>query len=222
MTRASNRAGAGFIPPIRGDHAGMMPGVVPTGLATERLHLRRWREADLAPFADLNADPVVMEYYPALLGRAESDAMVERIEASFEGRGFGLWAVEVAATGDFAGYVGLLAATFEAPFTPAVEVGWRLAHRHWGRGYAPEAARAAVADGFGRLELGEIVSFTAAINHPSRRVMEKLGMTHDPAEDFDHPALPEGHRLRRHVLYRLADRSPDGQARGVGAEPSGD
>ena len=200
----------------------MMPTVVPTELGTERLHLRRWREADLAPFAHLNADPVVMEYLPALLSRAESDAMVERIEACFEGRGFGLWAVEVVATGELAGYVGLSPATFEAPFTPAVEVGWRLAHRHWGRGYAPEAARAAVADGFGRLELGEIVSFTAVINHPSRRVMEKLGMTHEPAEDFDHPALPDGHRLRRHVLYRLADQSPDARRRGVSAEPTRD
>jgi len=200
----------------------MMPTVVPTGLRSERLHLRRWREADLAPFADLNADPVVMEYYPAPLSRAESDAMVERIEGCFEDWGFGLWAVEVVAADEFAGYVGLWPATFEAPFTPAVEVGWRLAHRHWGRGFAPEAARAAVADGFGRLELGEIVSFTAAINHPSRRVMEKLGMTYDPTEDFDHPALPDGHRLRRHVLYRLTHPSPDARRPGDGSGPTWD
>ena len=178
--------------------------MVPTTLETERLRLRRWRPADRAPFAAINTDAAVMEYYPAPLSRAESDAMVDRIEEGFEGRGFGLWAVDVAATEEFVGYVGLAPASFEAHFTPAVEVGWRLAHRHWGQGYAPEAARAAVGDGFGRLGLAEIVSFTAAINDRSRRVMEKLGMTHDPAEDFDHPALPDGHRLRRHVLYRLA------------------
>ena len=111
------------------------------------------------------------------------------------------------ATGTFAGYVGLWPATFDAPFTPAVEVGWRLARAHWGHGYATEAARASVADGFDRLQLDEILSFTATINHRSRRVMERLGMTHDPRDDFDHPALPPGHRLERHVLYRLPSAS---------------
>ena len=175
-----------------------------TGLRTERLLLRRWRDGDLAPFAQLNADPEVMEHFPAPLTPAESDAMVARIEATFDDRGFGLWAVEVAKTGTFAGFVGLWWAAFDAHFTPAVEVGWRLARSHWGHGYATEAARAATADGFGRLGLAEIVSFTAVVNPPSRRVMERLGMTHDPGDDFDHPALPPGHRLRRHVLYRLA------------------
>ncbi|MGH2477818.1 MAG: GNAT family N-acetyltransferase, partial [Candidatus Limnocylindrales bacterium] len=129
-------------------------------------------------------------------------AMVDRIEDRF-GAGFGLWAVEVPGQATFIGYVGLAPADFDAHFTPAVEVGWRLAHEHWGHGYAPEAARAAVTDGFERLGLAEIVSFTSRINLRSRRVMEKLGMSHDPAEDFDHPAVIEGHRLRPHVLYRL-------------------
>jgi len=188
----------------------MISCMTPSELVTERLRLRRWGRADRKPFAELNADPKVMEYYPEPLGRAASDAMVDTIEACFEERGFGLWAVEVTEAGDstsdppFAGYVGLWPATFEAPFTPAVEVGWRLAHRYWGRGYATEAGRAVLADGFGRLELDEIVSFTAAVNARSRRAMMKLGMTSSAADDFDHPSLPEGHRLRPHVLYRLS------------------
>lgn len=177
---------------------------LPLELTTARLRLRRWRGADLEPFAALNADPVVMEHFPAPLTRTESDDMVARIEATFEREGVGLWAVEVADTGTFAGFVGLWPATFPAPFTPAVEVGWRLARHTWGQGYATEAARAAIADGFDRLALPEIVSFTAAVNVRSQRVMEKLGMNHDPADDFDHPNLEPGHRLRRHVLYRLA------------------
>lgn len=178
-------------------------GVGELGLRTERLVLRRWRDEDRDPFAALNADPVVMEHYPATLSRAESDAFVDRVEAHLDEAGWGLWAVEVAESGDFAGYVGLWPASFEAHFTPAVEVGWRLARAHWGRGYATEAARAAVADGFARVGLEEIVSFTAVVNERSQAVMRRLGMTRDPGEDFDHPGLPEGHRLRRHVLYRL-------------------
>jgi ribosomal-protein-alanine N-acetyltransferase len=182
--------------------------VDPLELQTERLRLRRWRDEDLEPLAALNADSEVMEFMPAPLTRAESDAMVGRFEDGFERRGFGVFAVEVSATGEFAGFVGLAAATFDAPFTPAVEVGWRLARHHWGFGYATEAATAALADGFDRLELDEIVSFTAVINQRSQRVMERLGMTHDPADDFDHPVLPEGDRLRPHVLYRLRRISP--------------
>ncbi len=144
-----------------------------------------------------------MAYFPAPLTRAESDALVERIEECFDHRGFGLWAVEVTATARLAGFAGLWPATFEAHFTPAVEVGWRLAHAQWGHGLATEAARAALADGFERLSLTEIVSFTAASNHRSRRVMEKLGMTHDVADDFDHPGVSDGHPLRHHVLYRM-------------------
>jgi ribosomal-protein-alanine N-acetyltransferase len=173
-------------------------------MRTERLLLRRWRPSDLAPFAALNADPRVMRYFPTTLSRAESDAFAEQIEAHFAEHGFGLWAVEVPDLAPFIGFVGLSVPRFEASFTPCVEVGWRIAAEHWGRGYAPEAARTALAFGFETLGLREILSFTTVVNAPSRRVMEKLGMTHDPSDDFDHPALPEGHALRRHVLYRLS------------------
>lgn len=187
--------------------AGRAGTAAPAELRTERLALRRWREADLATFAALNADPAVTEFLVGPLTRAESDDMVARIEGTFDERGFGLWAVEVAADGPdagaFAGFVGLWPTGFQAHFTPAVEVGWRLARAHWGRGYATEAARASLADGFARLGLPEVVSFTAAVNVRSRRVMERLGMTRDPAHDFDHPRLPPGHRLRPHVLYRI-------------------
>ncbi len=174
----------------------------PTELRTDRLRLRRWTEADRAPFAALNADPVVMEFYPSTLSRSESDEFVDRIEACFEQHRLGLWAVEWLETEEFIGDIGLWPATFDAHFTPAIEVGWRLAQPWWGRGLAPEGARAAIADGFDRLGVDEIVSFTAAINHRSRRVMEKLSMTYDPTGDFDHPRVAEGHLLRPHVLYR--------------------
>jgi RimJ/RimL family protein N-acetyltransferase len=176
---------------------------IPGELRSGRLMLRRWRQTDRAPFAVMNADPVVMEYYPSTLTVAESDAMVDRIEATFMAEGLGLWAVEVPGIAAFIGYVGLWPTRFEAAFTPAIEVGWRLASGYWDSGYATEGARMVVADGFQRLGFAEIVSFTAAINSRSRRVMEKLGMTHDPQDDFDHPNVEEGDRLRRHVLYRL-------------------
>ncbi len=163
--------------------------------------LRRWREDDKEPFAALNADPVVMEHFPATLSREDSDALAERIEAGFDEHGFGLWAVE--ADGEFIGFTGLSVPRFTAPFTPCVEIGWRLARSAWGRGYATEAARASLEDGFGRAGLTEVVSFTAVQNVRSQAVMRRLGMTHDPADDFDHPALPAGHPLRRHVLYRI-------------------
>ena len=171
-------------------------------LSTGRLVLRRWRDTDREPFAALNAAPVVMENYPDLWTREQSDAFVDRSEQCFEDRGFGLWAVELVEAGGFIGYVGLWPATFEASFTPAIEVGWRLDAAHWGVGYATEAAAAALAFGFDVLGLDEIVSFTATTNVRSQRVMQKLDMTHDPDEDFDHPNLADGHRLRRHVLYR--------------------
>jgi RimJ/RimL family protein N-acetyltransferase len=151
----------------------------------------------------MNADPRVMEHFPGTMTRAASDAFADMIEAHFARHGFGLWAVEAPGQVEFAGFVGLAVPRFEAHFTPAVEVGWRLAAEWWGRGYATEAARAAVRFGFIEAGLSEIVSFTAPANEPSRAVMRRIGMTHDPAEDFDHPALPPGHRLRRHVLYRL-------------------
>ena len=178
----------------------------PTQLRTERLVLRRWRDTDRGPFAVLNGSPIVMEHYPAPLTPAESDAFVDRIDAHFDQHGWGLWAVELATSEAFVGYVGLWPATFDAHFTPAVEVGWRLGHEHWGQGFASEAARAAITDGFARLGVDEIVSFTAMANVRSQRVMQKLGVHHDPAEDFDHPAIPEASPLRRHVLYRQRGR----------------
>ncbi|GAA0988306.1 GNAT family N-acetyltransferase [Acrocarpospora macrocephala] len=167
--------------------------------STERLILRRWRDVDREPFAALNADPQVMEHFPARLTREESDLLVDRIEAGFEARGFGLWAVEIAATGEFIGFTGLAVPGFR----PGVEIGWRLARSAWGYGYASEAARAVLAEGFERHDLREIISFTAAENIRSRAVMRRIGMTHDPADDFDHPALPDNSPQRRHVLYRI-------------------
>jgi RimJ/RimL family protein N-acetyltransferase len=172
-------------------------------LRTERLLLRQWRDDDLEPFAELNADPETMRFFPSPPSRAESDALAESARRHIEHEGWGLWAVEVAGGASFIGFVGLARPSFEAHFTPAVEVGWRLAREHWGRGYATEAARAAVAHGFEELALDEIVSFTSPLNEPSRRVMERLGMSHDPADDFEHPRVPAGHALRPHVLYRL-------------------
>jgi RimJ/RimL family protein N-acetyltransferase len=180
---------------------------LPQTIDTLRLRLRRWRDEDLPAFAAMNADPKVMEFFPKALDRTESDGLASRICEAFARRGFGLWAVEVPGGAKFIGFVGLSVPGFSAHFTPCVEVGWRLAHEHWGHGYASEAARAAIAFGFERVGLDEIVSFTTAANRRSRAVMERIGMTHTPDDDFDHPVLPEGHPLRRHVLYRVR-RSP--------------
>ena len=171
-------------------------------LRTERLLLRRWRAQDRGPFAALNADPAVMEFFPAPLSREESDALVEAIEAGFERHGFGLWALEAREGGELLGFTGLAVPGFEAHFTPAIEIGWRLARPAWGHGYATEAARAALEFGFEGADLDEVVSFAAAGNLRSRAVMERLEMRHDPADDFDHPSLPSGHPLQHHVLYR--------------------
>jgi RimJ/RimL family protein N-acetyltransferase len=168
-----------------------------------RVCLRRWREEDREAFAVMNSDARVMEFFRSCLGRTESDAMVDRIQKHFSKYNFGLWALEVPGVAPFIGFVGFDVAQFPAPFTPCVEVGWRLAFEHWGRGYATEAARLALGYGFGPLAFSEIVSFTSVTNHRSRAVMERLGMCRDPAEDFDYPSFPEGHPLRRHVLYRL-------------------
>jgi RimJ/RimL family protein N-acetyltransferase len=172
-----------------------------------RLILRRWQPRDREAFASLNADPRVMEFFPAVLSRQESDALTDRIEAHFEQHGFGPYAAELRDERVFIGYIGLAIPRFQAHFTspqlPCVEIGWRLAAGYWGRGLATEGARAVLEQAFGELGLSELVSFTVPANLRSRRVMEKLGMTHDPAEDFEHPEIPEGHPLRRHVLYRL-------------------
>jgi RimJ/RimL family protein N-acetyltransferase len=176
---------------------------LPLEIASDRLRLRRWLPSDRGPFAEMNADLSVMEFFPAVLSREESDELAARIEAHFDQFGFGIWAVEIPEITPFAGFIGLSIPRFEASFTPCVEIGWRLARQYWGRGYATEGARAALAFGFETLQLDEIVSFTVPTNVRSRRVMEQLGMTHRPGDDFDHPLLPEGHALRRHVLYRI-------------------
>jgi len=175
-------------------------------LTTARLLLRRWREADHQPLAALNADPLVMEHFPARLSRSDSDDLIARIEAGFDRHGYGLWALELRATGEFVGFTGLERTSFEAHFTPAVEVGWRLARSAWGQGYATEAGRAALDFGFDAVGLEEIVSFTSVANIRSRAVMQRLGMTRDAGDDFDHPGLPETSRLCRHVLYRRSAR----------------
>lgn len=177
--------------------------MVLSSITTERLILRHWRESDREPFARLNANVRVMEYMPHVLSRKESDALADRIEGHFRQHGFGLCAVEDRSDGSFIGFIGLSVPTFHAPFTPCVEVGWRLAAEYWGQGLATEGAREIARHGFETLGLDELVSFTVPTNTKSRRVMEKLGMAHDPSDDFDHPRLPEGHPLRRHVLYRL-------------------
>ncbi|KQO47362.1 MULTISPECIES: GNAT family N-acetyltransferase [unclassified Frigoribacterium] len=175
-------------------------------LTTDRLLLRRWRESDREPFAALNADPEVMRYFPATRTRAESDAMVDRLDAAIEADGFGLWAVERRDSATFVGFVGLSRPTFDPALVGQVEIGWRLAREAWGQGFATEAAREAVRFAFdpSGADLPALISFTAAVNEPSRRVMRRLGMTHEPADDFEHPALPPGHELRPHVLYRLS------------------
>ncbi len=175
-------------------------------IQTDRLSLRRWRATDTAIFTRLNADPRVMEHYPASLSPVESRLMIGRIQAHFSLHNFGLWAVELRQTGDFIGYIGLNIPTFQLPIPshtePAVEIGWRLACEYWGRGLATEGARAVLHHAFTTLNLEEIVSFTVPTNLRSIKVMEKLGMTLDPADDFDHPRLPARHPFRRHVLYR--------------------
>jgi RimJ/RimL family protein N-acetyltransferase len=172
-------------------------------LRTARLLLRQWRDSDLEPFAALNADPEVMRHFPSVLTRAESDALALGARALISSRGWGLWAVEVVESAPFIGFLGLAQPRFDAHFTPAVEIGWRLAREHWGSGYATEGARAVVATAFDELGLDELVSFTTVANAASRRVMERLEMTHDPADDFEHPLLAPGHPQRPHVLYRL-------------------
>jgi RimJ/RimL family protein N-acetyltransferase len=173
-------------------------------MLTQRLIMRAWRPEDREPFAALNADPEVMRHFPAPLSRQESDALVDRMEAKLAADGWGLWALETRDRAEFLGFTGLNVPRLEAHFMPAVEVGWRLARGAWGHGYASEAARAALDHGFTTLELPEIVSFTTAANTRSRAVMERIGMTRDPAGDFEHPSLPPGHPIRPHVLYRIS------------------
>ena len=172
-------------------------------IKTKRLILRQWCDQDLVPFARLNADPRVREYFPGVLSAQESDASVKLASDHIARCGWGFWAASLIETGEFIGFIGLEDVYFKAHFTPAVEIGWRLAFDHWGKGYATEGAQAALHYGFDHLKLDEIVSFTTLENRRSRHVMEKMGMTHVPKDDFDHPKLPEGHPLSRHALYRL-------------------
>lgn len=176
---------------------------LPAELHTERLLLRDWRDEDLEPFAALNGDPEVMAHFRSPLTRAESDVFADRIRTRLHEDGWGLWAVEVIGGPPFIGFVGLARQTFPAHFTPAVEVGWRLARSAWGQGYAPEAAHAVLAFAFDTIGLDEVVSITTVGNAKSQRVMSKIGMARDPADDFEHPALEIGHPLRPHVLYRV-------------------
>lgn len=172
-------------------------------IETDRLLLRTWEKRDRDPFARLNSDPGVMEFMPARLSRAQSELFADRVEDHFRKYGFGLYAAELREQRSFIGFVGLAVPTFQARFTPCVEIGWRLSAKHWGRGLATEGARAVMRQAFESLALDALVAFTVPVNVRSRRVMEKLGMTRDPSDDFEHPNLPEGHCLRRHVLYRL-------------------
>jgi RimJ/RimL family protein N-acetyltransferase len=172
-------------------------------LKTKRLILRNWKAPDREPFARINADPRVMEYLGEPLSRKQSDEVVDRIEAHFQTHGFGLCAAESAASAEFIGFIGLAMPAFEAAFTPCVEIGWRLAPEYWTQGLATEGAREMARYAFEDLKLQELVSITAVGNKRSRRVMEKLGMTRNPSDDFDHPKLSTAHPLHRHVLYRM-------------------
>jgi len=180
-----------------------MPVDYPQELQTERLILRQWRAADRDLFAAMNSDPVVMQHFPALMSVEETTAAIARIEAHFDMHGYGLWAVEIPQVAPFAGFIGLNIPSYQTHFTPCHEIGWRLAAKYWGQGIATEGARAVVRFAFDVLRLPEIVSYTAVENLRSRRVMERLGMVHNPDEDFAHPLLPQEHPLSRHVLYRL-------------------
>lgn len=175
----------------------------PVSITTDRLILRPWTESDLSPFAALCADPRVMECFPSVKTFDESKQEYERICGHIDQYGFGFWAAELKSTHQFIGFIGIKHVMFETPFTPAVEIGWRLAHEFWGKGYASEGAKAALEFGFTELGLDEIVSFTVPDNIRSQSVMQKIGMTHDPKDDFDHPLLPKNHQLSRHVLYRM-------------------
>lgn len=186
-------------------------------LQTPRLVLRQWRDDDLDAYAALNANPEVMEHYPSVLSRADSEVSARRIREGLAMRPFGLWAVEAPGAAPFVGYVGLAEPGFAAHFTPCIEIGWRLARDHWGKGYAIEAASAVCEYAFGPLGLTELVSFTVPANWRSRRVMESLGMRRTEAEDFQHPSLPAGHRLQLHVLYRM--QRVEGSERAVWREP---
>ncbi len=172
-------------------------------ITTPRLRLRPWKPEDLDPFARMCADPRVMEYFESTQTRADVEASLQRMADSVRKNGFSFWAAELIATREFIGFIGLHVPTYPLPFSPCTEIGWRLAYEHWGKGYAQEGARASLDYGFRELGLPEIVALTAVGNQRSRHVMERIGMKYDPSADFDHPKVPEGHPVRRHVLYRI-------------------
>ncbi len=169
---------------------------------TDRLRLLAWQDRHIAPFAAMNADPEVMRYFASTVDEPQTRASVEMWRAQFDERGWSNWAVELKDSGEFIGFIGLSIPRRQLPFSPCVEIGWRLARRFWGNGYAAEGARASLDVGFGQLGLREVVSFTSLINTPSRAVMQRIGM-HNTGKDFDHPAVPEGSALRRHCLYAI-------------------
>lgn len=173
-------------------------------IKTKRLLLRPWKDSDIESFATMNADKKVMEYFPQVLTRRESYSLLKKICTHIEKTGWGFWTVEVPRISNFIGFIGLSPVSFRAHFTPAVEIGWRLDLPYWGKGYATEGALAALKFGFERLHLSEIVSFTAKQNNKSIAVMKRIGMHHNPSDDFDHPKLKKGDILCRHVLYRLS------------------
>lgn len=176
-------------------------------LSTKRLLLREWQETDRLVFAAMNSDPEVMKFFLATLTKEESDALIKRCKQHFASHGFGLWALELKETSQFIGFTGLMIPSFASHFTPCVEIGWRIASPFWNKGYATEAALAVLQFAFEKTDLQEIVSFTTSKNLASRRVMEKIGMTRNPADDFEHPKLPTSHPLSKHVLYRISKTS---------------
>jgi RimJ/RimL family protein N-acetyltransferase len=180
----------------------------PAVIQTARLRLRPWREEDKPPFRALNADPRVMAFFPYTLSASQSDALADRCQSFIVQRGWGFWALECSATQEFIGFVGLHAQPDALPFSPCVEIGWRMAHDCWGRGYASEAATAALGFGFDRLGLEEIVAFTAIGNLRSRAVRARIGMREDSATGFGNPSLQANHPLHRHCLYRISATAP--------------
>ncbi|MCE5295221.1 MAG: GNAT family N-acetyltransferase [Chlamydiales bacterium] len=173
-------------------------------ITTERLLLRQWRQSDLEPFAKLNADPRVREFFPSVQTREQSDNSAKILLENIAKYGYGLWAVSLKDTDEFIGFIGIQDIPFESHFTPAVEIGWRLSHEYWGKGYATEGAKAVLEYAFNELHMPEIVALTSIHNKPSQNVMQKIGMHHDPKDDFDHPRVEDGHWLKRHVLYRMS------------------
>jgi RimJ/RimL family protein N-acetyltransferase len=171
-------------------------------LESERLVLREWLEGDFQPFANMGCDPDVMRFFPKHLTAEESRQFIAKSNATLLEKQFGLWAVEIKESGEFIGFIGLAVPTFETNFTPCTEIGWRLAKESWGKGYATEGAMRVLQYAFKDLGLEEVVSFTSELNLPSIKVMERIGMDRNPAEDFNHPRVEKGHRLERHVLYR--------------------